>query len=604
MRRNPEDFSVDSAVEKDFVQVPVNTPGNPLRPSRHSGATLAELAGVAGLLPESVPIEQASIRITGVSLDSRAIWPGDLYLALPGARSHGASFAEAAISSGALAIMTDDAGARLLGESAAVPVLVVQDARAVAGKLAAAVYGTSGTAAASERNSLELFGLTGTNGKTTTTYFLNSLLRALGHGTGLIGTIEILAGEEAIPSKLTTPESTDVHALLALMAEKGLSAASMEVSSHALAFGRVDGVVFDVAGFTNLTQDHLDLHGGMDGYFDTKAALFTPAHSRQAVITIDDVWGQRMAAASTVPTVTLSTHPPVAGTDAPSGTGTQVADWQVLDVRREGVGSRFTLSGPNGTLLNVRTGLPGGFNVSNAALALVMVATKLRGISAQASSGVERVESSTSPESTASNQQFQAHVARLQDALDRHDPFTVEVPGRMQLIGTAPVAVVDFAHNPDALARALDAVRPDTPDARVIAVFGATGERDATKRPIMGAVVAQGADVVIITDDDPHDEDPAGIRASVLAGARDANDSANLGRIIEEIAPRAAAIARAVEIARAQDVILVAGRGHEVYQEVKGVNFSLDDRVELRAALVARGFPLTVASKIESPTDD
>lgn len=589
-----EHATTDRGAEKDSLQVPVNTPASTVRPSHHSGATLAELATLAGINPDAWSSAQkahASLRITGVSLDSRAIHPGDLYLALPGARSHGASFAAAAIASGAVAIMTDDAGALLMGESPAVPVLTLADARAVAGKLAARVYGTAGASASTHH--LDLFGLTGTNGKTTTTYFLNSLLQALGHGTGLIGTIEILAGEEAIPSKLTTPESTDVHALLALMAEKGLSAASMEVSSHALAFGRVDGVVFDVAGFTNLTQDHLDLHGGMEGYFDTKAALFTPEHARHAVITVDDHWGQRMAAASTLPTVTLATNPDV----------TSAADWQVRDVRRDGVGSRFTLVGPDGAVLDVHTGLPGGFNVSNAALALLMVTTQLLAKPADDGSGVE---GSQRLQGTGDSSSAQDHavLTRLQEVLDSHDPFTVEVPGRMQLIGTAPVAVVDFAHNPDALARALDAVRPDTPGARVIAVFGATGERDVTKRPIMGAVVAQGADVVIITDDDPHDEDPAAIRAGVLAGAYEAQQSGGLQRVIEEIGPRAEAIARAVEIARAQDVILVAGRGHEVYQEVKGVNISLDDRVELRAALVAHGFPLTGASKIESPTND
>lgn len=595
-----EHATTDRGAEKDSQQVPVNTPASNVRPSQHGGATLAELAILAGINTDTWSVAQqaqASLLITGVSLDSRAVQAGDLYLALPGARSHGASFAAAAIASGALAIMTDDAGTRLLGDAPAVPVLSLADARAMAGKLAARVYGTDGAqnsegTSASPR-SLALFGLTGTNGKTTTTYFLNSLLRALGHGTGLIGTIEILAGEEAIPSKLTTPESTDVHALLALMAEKGLTAASMEVSSHALAFGRVDGVIFDIAGFTNLTQDHLDLHGGMEGYFETKAALFTPAHARHAVITVDDHWGHRMAEASTLPTVTLATDPDT----------TSAADWQVGDLRRDGVGSRFTLTGPAGAVLNVRTGLPGGFNVSNAALALLMVTTQLLTKTTQGGSGVERLQALQGTEESR-GAEYHAVLARLQEVLDRHDPFTVEVPGRMQLIGTAPVAVVDFAHNPDALARALDAVRPETPDARVIAVFGATGERDVTKRPIMGAVVAQGADVVIITDDDPHDEDPAAIRAGVLAGAYEAQQSGGLHRVIEEIEPRAAAIARAVELARPQDVILVAGRGHEVYQEVKGINISLDDRVELRAALASHGFPLTGASKIESPTDD
>nr|WP_245347122.1 UDP-N-acetylmuramoyl-L-alanyl-D-glutamate--2,6-diaminopimelate ligase [Arthrobacter stackebrandtii] len=550
------------------------------------------MADLVGVPAAALNGQAGAVRVGGVSLDSRTILPGDLYLALPGAKAHGAQFAAAAIAAGAAAILTDDAGARLLGGAPGVPVLTVADPRAVTGAVAAAVYARPDGARA-----LELFAVTGTNGKTTTTYFLNSLLQALGRATGLIGTIEILAGGQAVPSKLTTPESTDVHGLLALMAEKGLDAASMEVSSHALAFGRVDAVEFSVAGFTNLTQDHLDLHGGMEGYYSTKAALFTPAHTRHAVITVDDAWGRRMAAEASVPTTTLATaQPQPEGAPATDSLGTPadaLADWQVRSVRRDGVGSRFGLHGPRGAVLTVRTGLPGDFNVANAALALLMVATELLAQAAAASSAVGQGDEAR-----------QVVLDRLQHVLDTADPFTIEVPGRMQLVGTAPVAVVDFAHNPDALERALDAVRPEAEGAKLIAVFGATGERDATKRPIMGAVVARGADVVIITDDDPHDEDPAAIRADVLAGAREANDREGLGRVVEESGDRAAAITRAVELAGPEDVILVAGRGHEVYQEVMGVNISLDDRVELRTALAARGFPLTNASTIESSTDD
>nr|WP_237762635.1 UDP-N-acetylmuramoyl-L-alanyl-D-glutamate--2,6-diaminopimelate ligase [Arthrobacter sp. ERGS1:01] len=540
---------------------PASTPlTGPVRPAHHGSTALERIAALAGTS------YSGDVVVHGVSLDSRTIRPGDLYIALPGAHAHGAQFAPAAVAAGAVAVLTDDAGAGLLADAATVPVLRCEDPRGATGAVAALVYGTAGIG-------MPLFAVTGTNGKTTTTYFLNSLLRALGKTTGLIGTIEILAGEEPIPSKLTTPESTDVHALLAVMAERGLDAASMEVSSHALAFGRVDSVVFDVAGFTNLTQDHLDLHGGMDGYFSTKAQLFTPARARAAVITVDDDWGVKMAAASTVPTRTLSTH------QAPSGGAP--ADWQVSAIRRDGVGSRFELHGPDGAALRVHTGLPGDFNVSNAALALVMVATALLAAAGEPDARGQA-------------------LAALQDALDAHDPFTLDVPGRMQLVGTAPVAIVDFAHNPDALQRALDAVRSPEPGSRVIVVFGATGERDVTKRPIMGAIAAQGADVVIVTDDDPHDEDPAAIRAGVLAGAEAANTGQALGRVIEEFDHRADAIRRAVALAGPADTILVAGRGHEVYQEVKGVNIALDDRVELRAALAHHGFPVASASRIES----
>jgi UDP-N-acetylmuramoyl-L-alanyl-D-glutamate--2,6-diaminopimelate ligase len=479
--------------------------------------------------------------------------PGDLYVALPGASRHGADFVPQAIEAGAVAVLTDDAGARLLASAETpVPVVIVESPRKVVGPLSAVIYRSQPGA-----NQPQLFGVTGTNGKTTTTYFINSLLRALGRSTGLIGTIEIHAGGDPIPSLLTTPESTDVHALLALMRERGLAAAAMEVSSHAISFQRVDGVLFDVAGFTNLTQDHLDLHLTMGDYFGTKAELFTPRRARAAVVTVDDEWGRRLAGSATVPVTTLST----AGA---------AADWTVTGTAPRGLGTEFTLSGPDGARLNVHTGLPGSFNVANAALAAIMVVA----------AGVD--------------------TATLQVALDESDPFTVAVPGRMQLVSTEPAAIVDFAHNTDALARALDAVRSPANDANLIVVFGATGQRDQGKRPAMGAIAARLADVVIITDDDPHEEDPAAIRADVLAGAREAQEKDSLPCQVLEVFPRADAIRRAVELARPQDTILVAGRGHEVWQEVKGVNLALDDRVELRSALTARGFNVLQDDRIES----
>jgi UDP-N-acetylmuramoyl-L-alanyl-D-glutamate--2,6-diaminopimelate ligase len=342
------------------------------------------------------------------------------------------------------------------------------------------------------------------------------------------------------------------------MRERGLSAAAMEVSSHAVAYQRVDGLVFDVAGFTNLTQDHLDLHNTMDEYFATKAELFTPHRAHKAVVTVDDEWGRRLAGTAGVPVTTLATAPGAA------------ADWTVTSTAPRGLGTDFTLSGPGGSTLTVHTGLPGSFNVANAALAAVMVLV----------SGVD--------------------VAELQAALDSADPFTVAVPGRMQLVCGEPAAVVDFAHNTDALARALEAVRSPEPGSRLIAVFGATGQRDQGKRPAMGAIAARLADTVIITDDDPHDEDAGDIRKDVLAGAEEAKASEKLPCEVLEVYPRAEAIRRAVELARPQDTILVAGRGHEVWQEVKGVNLALDDRVELRNALTARGFNVLQDDRIES----
>ncbi|QYF90640.1 UDP-N-acetylmuramoyl-L-alanyl-D-glutamate--2,6-diaminopimelate ligase [Arthrobacter sp. PAMC25284] len=518
--------------------------------------TIGEAIGVV------VPGAAGSTRVTGISLNSRAILPGDLYVALPGAVRHGADFVGQAVDAGAVAVLTDDAGARLLALSTdvPVPVLIADEPRSLVGTVAALIY-------RSQSGAPVLFGVTGTNGKTTTTYFINALLEALGQRTGLIGTIEILAGGAPIPSLLTTPESTDVHALLGLMRERGLDAASMEVSSHALSFHRVDGVLFDVAGFTNLTQDHLDLHGTMEEYFHTKAELFTPGRARAAVVTVDDDWGAELAASSTIPVTTLTVAP---GTAAAAVAGADGADWRVLNPAARGLGTEFRLRHRDGTELRVHTGLPGGFNVANAALATVMV---LAG----------------------------GHdAAAVQAALDSADPFTVAVPGRMQLISTAPAAVVDFAHNPDALARALEAVRSPEPGSRVITVFGATGQRDQSKRPAMGAIAARLADIVIVSDDDPHDEDAAGIRRDVLAGARGANDAEDLDCTVLEVFPREAAIRKAVEMAGPQDTILVAGRGHEVWQEVKGVNLPLDDRVELRNALTAHGFTVLTDQRIES----
>ena len=535
-----------------------------MRPERVRPVTLA--AAAAALPPGSPAITAApgtgdgawDAELTGVSINSRQIFPGDLYLALPGARHHGAGFAADAAAAGAAAILTDAEGLDQL-PATGLPVFVAEDIRRLVGPLSAAVFNSQPR----DGSAPVLFGVTGTNGKTTTTYFITSLLQTLGRTTGLIGTIEILAGGEAIPSILTTPESPQVHGLLALMRERSLDAAAMEVSSHAISYRRVDGVVFDVAGFTNLTQDHLDLHGSMEDYFAAKADLFRSGRSRRAVITVDGSWGRRMAEVAGSRGTTLSTVEEAGD-----------ADWQVRAVRREGLGHSFELHTPQGTALRVRTGLPGTFNVSNAALALAMV-----------------LESG-------------ADADEVQQALDAHDPFTMEVPGRMQLLCEAPAAIVDFAHNPDALQRTLESVR--RPEGKVIVVFGATGERDATKRPLMGEIAAGLADVVIVTDDDPHDEDDAAIRADVLRGARSAagtRETAGAGSegpVVLEVAPRAAAIARAVELASPEDTILVAGRGHEVWQEVKGVNLALDDRVELRAALAKAGFTVPTSDGVES----
>lgn len=531
-----------------------------LRPAQPRAVPLSELCALIDAAAVPGPAERTDPAVTGVSLNTSQTLPGDLYAALPGAHRHGGQFIADAVDAGAVAVLTDPDGAALAARSGVpVPVLVHPRPRSVVGALSHRVFGATAADAP-----LALHAVTGTNGKTTTTYLINALLGAAGVKTGLIGTIEILAGRTPIPSALTTPEAPQVHALLALMRQHGVSAAAMEVSSHALSYHRVDGIRFDVAGFTNLTQDHLDLHGSMSEYFAAKAQLFTPEHCRRAVVLADDDWGRAMAhhaadrlgADAVINLLTApDAEPPAVDVPAVDLPG---AVWRVTELDRDGLGHRFTLVGPAGARLRARTGLPGRFNVANAALAVLMVHA----------GGMDRTV--------------------LQDLLDAPDVLTPQVPGRMQVIGTAPHAVVDFAHNPDALARALEATRPDG-DGRLLLVFGATGDRDATKRPLMGRVAARLADVVIVTDDDPHDEDPARIRAAVLAGAHRAVHAPGHSPAVEEVHPRAEAIRRAVALARPQDSILVAGRGHEVWQEVKGVNLPLDDRQELATALREAG---------------
>ncbi|WP_460707228.1 UDP-N-acetylmuramoyl-L-alanyl-D-glutamate--2,6-diaminopimelate ligase [Myceligenerans halotolerans] len=515
----------------------MTSPQARIRPDHVTPHRASDLAAALGA---AVPDTDAEV--TGVVSDNRAAGPGDLFVALPGARVHGARFAADALARGATAVLTDPAGAALLaGESA--PVVVVPDPRSAAGPAAARVYGTP-----AER--LLTFGLTGTNGKTTTTYQLDHLLRALGRTSGLVGTVETRSGDRVLPSVLTTPEAADLQAVLAAMVSDGVDALAMEVSSHAIAQHRVDGVVYDVAGFTNLTQDHLDFHGDLDTYFATKAELFTPARSRRGVVVVDDEHGAAMARRAEVPVATLST-----------GTGTRPqdagADWTVSGIAPDGTGSAFTVTHRDGRTLRTRTALPGGYNVANAALAVVMVL--------ESGAGLDAVDA----------------------ALRSSGGLTATVPGRMEVLATAPRVVVDFAHNTEALELALSALRPTT-RGRLSVVFGATGDRDPGKRPFMGAAAVRGADVVVVTDDDPHGEDRAAVRAAVLAGAREALAGAGRDVGLTEIADRADAIARAVAEAAAADTVLIAGRGHETIQEIAGVDHHLDDREEARAALARR----------------
>ncbi|MGO2051712.1 UDP-N-acetylmuramoyl-L-alanyl-D-glutamate--2,6-diaminopimelate ligase [Glutamicibacter sp. 287] len=511
-----------------------------LRPQSVKGISFDRLCAMLAAAAKNQGAS-ANPRITGVSLNPQIVQPGDVFLAISGAKRHGAEFLAAALEHGAVALITDQAGLGFLPADLSIPVAVVPSVRQIAARAASSVYGT-------DTHCPQLLAVTGTNGKTTTSYMIRAITEALGRHSGLVGTIEMSARGQIIPSVLTTPEATQLHGVLARMQEQDVATVAMEVSSHSLSYGRVDGLRFAVSGYTNLTQDHLDLHGSMEEYFQTKAELFTARHSERAVVMVDDPYGQRLAEQALIPTESLSL-------DAAN----QSPDWRVTELAHSALGHKFVIVHRDGRTLRARTGLPGLFNVANAALATLMVL----------SSGVA--------------------LDTLQQVLEEHDPLSVSVPGRMQVIGEAPIAVVDFAHNSDALAKALDSVRTGAQGRRII-VFGATGERDKTKRPDMGAVAARHADIVIVTDDDPHGEDPAPIREQVAAGAQQVLDSERPQVQLYNIAPRAKAVEFAVSLAGVQDAILIAGRGHEISQDVAGIDVALDDRVELANALKLHGF--------------
>jgi UDP-N-acetylmuramoyl-L-alanyl-D-glutamate--2,6-diaminopimelate ligase len=482
------------------------------------------LVGGAAPGPETV--------VHGITHDSRAVRPGDIYAALPGTRVHGAAFVGQALAAGAVAVLTDPAGADRVtgrpGGGPGVPVLVCADPRAVLGRVAAWVYGDPS-------RSLTLLGVTGTNGKTTVAYLVEAGLRAAGHTTGLLGTVTTQVAGVAVPSVRTTPEATDLHGLLALMVERGVTAAAMEVSSHAVALHRVDGIRFAGVAFTNLSQDHLDFHPSMEDYFAAKAALFTPARTGVSVVNTDTSWGRRLAAA--IP------HAVTCG----SGDDAQ---WRGIEVVASPAGSTFRAQGPHGEDVRVRIALPGAFNVSNALVALALLVAA--GVGADTAA---------------------AGLASLPG-----------VPGRLERVdaGQSFVSLVDYAHTPDAVGTLLRSVRPLV-GGQVIVVLGCGGDRDRGKRPLMGAVAAGSADIAIFTSDNPRSEDPEVIIAQMCAGAATVPTSVR-GDVRVEV-DRAAAIQLAVSLAGPADAVVVAGKGHETGQERDGTVTPFDDRDVLRAVL-------------------
>jgi UDP-N-acetylmuramoyl-L-alanyl-D-glutamate--2,6-diaminopimelate ligase len=508
--------------------------GCDLRPDRVVPRSLAELAAAAGGRLRQGAAESGTV--SGITSSSQSVRPGDLFAALPGSSGHGARFVADAVRSGAAAVLTDPAGSQLIeaalpGMAAALPVIEVAEPRAVLGPVAARVYGDPSRI-------VSVLGITGTSGKTTTSFLVRAGLQAAGIPSGLVGTVGVFIGSDVLKLPFTTPEAPQVQALLAVLAERDVRTAVMEVSSHALRLGRVSGIDFAVGAFTNLSQDHLDFHTDMDDYFQAKSLLFDGRSARELVV-IDDDWGPRLVRPATV-TVSAEGRP---------------ATWRAEQVSTGPDGSTsFLVIGP-GVRFEAGCRIPGRYNVANSLLAFAILAE----------AGVE--------------------VPAVAGALAQ-----AQVPGRMERVdaGQPFLAVVDYSHKPAGVAGALRGLRPLT-NGRLIIVLGCGGDRDRSKRPVMGQVAGAQADVLIVTDDNPRSEEPAAIRAAMLAGAREL-PAGERAEIIEQ-GDRRRAIEHAIALAGPGDTVLVAGKGHETGQEVGGVMLPFDDVTVLRESLSAIGFP-------------
>lgn len=479
------------------------------------------------LLPDVAGVP-AGLRVTGMSQDSREVAAGDAFLAIPGFGTHGLRFVDQARAAGAAAIVYEPPapdGVQVPPEAIAVPAL-----RARIGAMADRLH-------ASPSAAMTVVGVTGTNGKTSTVQMLAQAWSLRGLRAGSIGTLGAGLHGQVEPTGFTTPQVSRMHGLLAQLRDEGAQAVAMEVSSHALDQGRVDAVRFAVGVFTNLTRDHLDYHGDMDAYGAAKARLFQAPGLRAAVVNLDDDFGRSLHAA-------LDPALQAVGTSARGRPEARVrAEGVVLDA--EGLAFRLRINDESHA---VRTGLLGRFNVDN----LLAVAGVLHALGAGAD--------------------------EIAQVLGQLQP----VAGRMNRLGGAgaPLVVIDYAHTPDALEQALSSLREHA-RGRIVCVFGCGGERDRGKRPQMAEVAGRLADAVIVTDDNPRREDGDAIVADILAGFADRS------RVRVE-RDRRAAIRRAVGEAGPGDIVLVAGKGHEPYQEINGTRHPFDDAEQARAALEER----------------
>lgn len=490
--------------------------------------SLKALAEAAGDVLVRIDGEDTAA-VAGVSYDSRKVGGGDLFFCIPGTVTDGHRFGPSAAAAGAAALCVE----RILDVD--VPQVLVSDARVAMARMAAAFYGDPS-------RDLMMLGVTGTNGKTTTAFLIESILTAAGHTPGLIGTIETRVAGKVKPGVRTTPESLDLQALLAEMRDAGSDSVAMEVTSHALEMARVEGVGFRAAAFTNLSQDHLDFHPDMESYFAAKAKLFEPGRTAAGAVNIDDPYGRKLLASAGAPVIGFGE-----GSDA---------SVRATDVDLGTAGSSFTLVfedvvGQSGKV-GVTTRLAGRFNISNC-LAAASVAL-LAGIPPeQVAAGIEGLRA----------------VPGRFEAIDGGQPFSV---------------IVDYAHTPDSLENVLRAARP-LASKRVICVFGCGGDRDRGKRPLMGAAVARLADVCIVTSDNPRSEEPAAILEEIVAGVKDAGGGPDLVEV-----DRRVAISSALEMAGEGDCVVIAGKGHETGQQFATETIPFDDRLVARDALAEFGW--------------
>ena len=462
----------------------------------------------------NIPIESSAVdletEIGEVRYDSRSVQPGDLFVAIRGYATDGHAFIGMALAKGAAAVLCEEAGK-------GIPAIVVKNSRAALADLAANRFGHPA-------DRLTMIGVTGTNGKTTTTTLVKHILEAEGHKVGLIGTNQNMIGDEIVPTERTTPESYELQALFARMADAGCTHCVMEVSSHSLVLDRVRGVRFRVGAFTNLTQDHLDFHHTMEEYRRAKARLFSMCDT--GVINADDPVAGQMLADAACPCLTFSAQ------------ADQQADLTASDIALHADGVTFRAAF-RGQTVPVRLGIPGHFSVENALTAM--------GICLALDVPADRIAAALAT----------AHG----------------VKGRAEVVPTDTdyTILIDYAHAPDGVDNILRTVQGFA-KGRVIAVFGCGGDRDRTKRPIMGRIAAELADYCIVTSDNPRTEEPQAIIDEILTGMQDAKVP------VEAICDRPSAIHHAMDIAQAGDVIVLMGKGHETYQEINHVKHHMDER--------------------------